>query len=311
MQAGRVASLAVGALWVVACARGTAAAEDEPAEPEPAGRHCLAEEQTKWVLHQMLVAQVNPGGTELSSRLGLCTPLVTRPGVLFAHTSLEVGVLEYLSPAYGQVGGYVQVTPLSILQLRAELSGLAYWPFPFPRAGYFDLQGYDSDFRPEALPKEDAQTALGWNLNLVGVLRARVRLSDRLGIVALSMWAAERWVVGDGEFYFNLRRDLPLARRDWLVTAESLGAAEIAVDETWAVRLGLFDSFKWVPESGYTANQVGLLVGASWPNADFLIDGMRELQPMLRVGLYTAHEFRTWTVSALLGVLASYDLGGL
>lgn len=304
-------ALAPALACLLAAAGGTA--QDAPADPQPerVGHHCLDEERTKWVLHHLLVAQVNPAGAESSARLGLCTPLITRPGVLFAYTSLEVGVLKYLSPAYGQLGGYVQVTPLSLLQLRAELSGLTYWPFPFDRAGYFDLAGYGADFTADALPRAQAGSATGWNLNLIGVLRLRIPLSPRLAAVVLSMWTAEHWVVGDADFYFNLRRELPLARRDWIVTNESVAAAELSVDASWRLRLGLFESWKHVPASDYGANLLGLFLGAHWPRPTGLLEGMRDLQPFLRVGIYTAHRFREGTVYGLAGVLSSYDLGGL
>ena len=286
-----------------------APSDDELSDPDPevVGHHCLDEEKSKWIGHQLLGGQLNPAGIEISGRYGLCFPFITTPGPLFAYTSLEVGVVEYLSPAYGELGGYVQLTPISILQLRAELMGLAYWPFPFPRAGYYgDLTGYDADFTPDALPAEDAGSATGWNLNLFTILRLRIPLSEKLGIVALSMWSYEYFDIGDGDYYFPVRRDLIVAQSDWMIASESFVAAEYAVTDALRLRVGLYDSFRTVPASGYSANQVGLFLGAHWPVASELL---KDVQPFVRFGIYTAHEFRTSEPSLLFGSLWSYDFG--
>jgi len=309
--ARRVRPFAI-AVMLAAIATGVEA-QDEPSDPRPeqAGHHCLDEQESKWVLHHLLAGQYNPPGAETSERLGLCFPLITAPGVLFAYTSVEVGILNYLSPAYGQLGGYVQVTPLSIIQLRAELSGLYYWPFPFDRAGYFPVAGYDAEFTREALPKDDAQSAPGWNVNLIGVLRLRVPLSEAWAALVLSIWSAEYFSIGDASHYFNLRRELVAAQRDWIVANESVAAAEVAVSPEWRFRFGIFDSWRAVPAAGYAANQVGLFLGAHWPRPTGLLESMRDLQPFLRLGIYTAHGFRRSQISILLAVLSSYDLGGL
>lgn len=311
---GRTRRRLVGALSISAlsaAAPRTSAANEGTDAPEAEARHCLHDARSKWVLHSLLAGQVNATGAELSARLGLCVPLFTRPSVLFARTHVEVGLVEYLSPAYGQLGGYAQVTPLSFLKLRSELSGLAYWPFPFPRAGYFGLESYEADFGSEALPKEEARGALGWNLNLIGILQLRLPLGGRVSAVVYSMWTAEHWNVGSAPFYFNVRRDLPLARRDWVLTTESVVAAEIEVTPSWSLRPGVFDSWRAVPASGYAANEVGLFAGAHFPRPAWLPGSVHDFQPFVRVGVYTAHRFRTGTLSALAGIMTSYDLGPL
>ena len=287
--------------------------EDAPADPRPeeTGHHCLDEQRSKWVLHHLLAGQYNPPGVETSERLGLCVPFITEPGVLFAYTSFEVGLVNYLSPAYGQLGGYVQLTPLSLLQLRAELSGLYYWPFPFDRAGYFPVAGYDAPFDREALPMENAESAPGWNLNLIAVVRARVPLAPTFAVLLLSVWSAEYFRIGDASHYYNLRRELITARSDWIVANESVLAGELTMSPEWRFRVGVFDSWRTVPASGYAANQVGLFLGAHWPRPTGLLESMRDLQPFLRVGIYTAHGFREKQISLLLAILSSYDLGPL
>jgi len=270
------------------------------------GRHCLDSGHAKWVMHQLAVTQLNPGGVEVSARAGVCLPLVRDPRVLLTYTHVETGALANLSPAYLQLGGYAQITPLSPLQLRVELSGLGYWPLFFSRAGYFALSGYDADFRSSALPHEMAGTATGWNLNLIAVLRFRAPSEGAVRVFGLNLFSAERWSVGDADYYFNLRRDLPLARADWVVVNEGLLGVETRLSGELHLRLGVFDSVRWVPASDYVGNQVGILAMLWHPSPTGLL---RDLQPFVRVGIHTHHAFRAGTVAVMVGSFVSYDLG--
>ena len=92
--------------------------------PAPAGKHCLDEGRTKVILNQTLAGQINPLGGEHHLLLSVCVPLIRTPGVLFDFTNIEGGLVNYLSPTYVHQGGFLSITPLSILQLRAELSGI-------------------------------------------------------------------------------------------------------------------------------------------------------------------------------------------
>lgn len=272
------------------------------------GRHCLNSGGAKWVVRQLAAAQWQPAGAENSFRVGLCLPFITEPHALFDHTSVEFGVTNYLSPAYALYGGYVQITPISILQFGAEYNAVVYFPFVTDRAGYFRLDGYDSDFRLLALPSDNAETAQGSNLNLTVALRARVPLSESVGVVLLSMLSFEYWDIGDQAFYLNLRRELPVAQSDWFLSNELIVAAELIVTEHFRLRVGAYDAVRYVFESSYLANQAGLLVMGYWPTPGGVV---RELSPFLRAGIYTHHAFRVGQVSLLGGVLVNYELGPL
>jgi hypothetical protein len=257
----------------------------------------------------MLVGQLGPGGAESSMRFGLCLPLLAGPSILFAYTNIEIGIANYLSPAYGHLGPYVQITPLSPLVLRAELTGVTYWPFPLAdRAGYFPLDGYDAPFEPSDLPSEMAGSATGFNFKATAILRVRVRLGSRVALVLLDLFEAEYWEVGDATHYFLLRRELVTAASEWVLANEILVGAELSITPAFALRAGVYDSLKYVPSVGYRSNQVGAFVMGYWPRASGTV---LELQPLVRLGVYTDHAFRQGGLSLLFGALASYDLGFL
>ena len=257
------------------------------------------------VLSQLIGAQYNPLGVENSFRLGLCSPLIERPGILFEYTHVEIGVLNYLSPAFTHIGTYFQITPLSLLQFRIEVSWVAVWPFFFDRAGFYNVDGYDSNFSRDALPAEEAGTETGWNINLVTILRARIRLGP-VALVVLDQLNYEYWSIGEQSHNLNLRRDLVLARSDWVLYNEAILCLEIPLTSSINMRIGGFDSLRWVPSSGYLGNLAGGILMFHWPETRH---GVRDLSPFIRVGGYTNHAFRRGEFSAVLGLLASYDLG--
>lgn len=274
---------------------------------EPSGQHCVGAGSSRWVWHHMLLGQYAPWGLEHTGRAGYCTPFVRRPGMLWSMTHAEVGVVEILSPAYGNVGGYVQVAPISPLVLRVEVTYMAYWPFPMDRAGYFSRSGYDDDVRPEVLPYEQADSAQGFNVNVVAVLRAKVDLG-RVALVVLNALTISFWQMGDADYYVQPRYELVMANADWALNNEAFLMVEIPLPRDTGLRVGLYDSLRYGIGSAHVNNNVGLVVMPSWEEAGRSVRG---LAPFFRIGMYTDHDFRQADVTLYLGLLMSFDLNAL
>lgn len=278
---------------------------DDVEPSESRGRHCLDEQRQKLVLHQLAGVQYNPWGVENTTRVGYCVPLIERPHILFDYTHLEIGVIDILSPVYNHLGAYLQIAPISLLQFRIEVMNIGYWTFFFDRAGYYGVDGYDADYRNSALPAEEAENATGWNVNLVTTLQARVGLGP-VAIVASDILNVEFWSLGPEEFYVNLKRDLILARSDWVLANEAILCLEIPVGTRYLIRVGAFDTTRYVLESGTLSNLVGGMLMLNIPVSRS--GTVRNLTPLVRVGAYTHHPFRTGEVGAQLAVMVSYDL---
>lgn len=278
-----------------------------PVRASPAeGQHCLGESKSKWVLHQQAVVVANPYGAENNLRLGWCSPLFTVPHVLFDYTHVEFGVANYLTPAYAWGGPYFQITPLSVLQLRAEAMGGGYWAFPFRRAGYYEVSGYDADFEPRNFPAEEGTSAPGLYISLFAIARARVNLGGAWSVAMLNITNLESHALGTGEFFINIRRDVITRQYDWIVSNDAMLFLEQAVTPRWTVRMGGYHNYRWVPASGYDAHIAGGIVMLAWPEAG---DMVRNLSPFVRGGVHFGHPFRSGELTAMLGVLVSYDLG--
>ena len=307
-----LASLSVSSVSLAEEAAPEEAAEPDEAaegeeEGEPEGHHCADGGSSKWVWHQLLVGQYAPWGLEHTGRVGYCTPFIRNPGALWSHTHLEVGVAEYLSPAYGTLGAYVQLAPISLLVLRVELTYMAYWPFPMNRAGYFPREDYNDTTRPEDLPYEMAESGDGFNLNFVAVLRAKVDLG-RVALVVLNALTLSFWQMGDADYYVQPRYELVFSNADWGLNNELFLMLEIPLPRNIGLRVGVYDSLRYGVGSGQLNNNVGLVVMPNWPA---LGRSVHSLAPFFRIGLYTNHPFRVPDLTMYLGLLVSFDLNAL
>lgn len=103
------------------------------------GKHCLDEQQNKLLLNHYTAGSINPLGIETQFRLSYCTPLIEKPGILFSLSKLDVGLVTYISPAHVHIGPSLHVSPLSILVLRAEVTGFYIWPIPLQGAGVNEI----------------------------------------------------------------------------------------------------------------------------------------------------------------------------
>lgn len=285
-----------------------AADEEAPIERLPPPQHCTGERSSRWVLHQHLFFQVGPTGLESSLRAGLCFPLVDDPGLLWNSTHVEVGVANLLSPAYVALGPYVEVIPIAPIVLRIEAMPTVYFPFPFDRAGYFGLTSYNDDFRPDALTSDLAESAFGWNVNGIAMLRLRFPSEGLFRVLLLDIFNVEFWSIGSEPFFYLLRRELVLAESDWELTNDAALALEIAIEDELLLRFGVYDSIKWVFASDYVVHHVGAIATMAIQNVS---GGVFEIQPLIRFGFYTHHAFREGDPYVLIGATADYDLGGL
>lgn len=289
-------ALVFGALLVVASAS-TARAE------------CAGHDEPRWLIHQSLVAQLNPMGAEHNLRAGPCVPLYDSESPVLSLNHFEGGLSTYVSPVYVLAGGYLQVAPVSFLVLRAELGAVLAWPIPLNGAGFFTRSGYGETWRRETLPHEQGQSAAGWATRLMAVLRGRVPIGSGLAIVALNALWLEHVSMDRGPYWVNLRDDVITAQADWVLANEAVLALGVPLPGgTATVRFGAFSALRHVPASGYVGHRVGPIAMLSLAGLD---PALRSFDAFLRLGVYTHHRFRTQEAATLLGLSADWDLGGL
>jgi hypothetical protein len=284
-------------------ARGAGEDLAAPDAPPSTGRHCLGRARPAWLASAGLVGALNPRGLELQLEASRCQPLITAPGRLYDLTNLQAGLAGYLSPAYAMPGAFLSIRPLSVLELRAEGQLIQQWNNGLDGAGYFPLPGYHAPW--SSRPAAGARSARGATASLTATLRGELQLAGPWSLVGGSSTSYQHWQLGDADYYYNVRLDLPLARRDRVV--RNLAAVLVQrrlTDRAW-LRAGVADDLLWVEGSGYHQNVLAaLLTGglAGWPGPG------HETQAFLRVGGYTAHASQRGQAQLVAGVSTTFDL---
>lgn len=266
-----------------------------------------ASAQSRGVVHQQLVLLLNPMGMQHQVDAGLRAPLGDQDALLFGGAHAEAGVTSRVAPVFAIHGGYLEVSPLSFLVLRAEMAGAVVWPLGMDGAGYYGLEGYGADFASQHLPGDDGGEATGWTVRLAGQLQGAIPLGDAGRLLLADRMTFAHDDQGDAPFYYSLEHDLVLARSDWVVHNDALVLGEFPIDDV-TVRAGAYSDLRWVPRSGYVGHQVGPIVAVSFERVD---PHVPSISAFVRGGYYTHHGARRDELTILGGLSVDYDLGAL
>ena len=315
------------ALLVPLAAQAQRLSVPSPIRPPPSqsGKHCLGETQNKLTLEHTIAGSINPLGIGNIVRLGWCTPLIRKPGLLFDFTNFDIGALFTNSPTDVQVGVQAFLSPLSILVLRAEATVFYIWPIPLQGAGFitvnspqeFTLARLSPDptgtNRTTGLPETPATTAYGGRVMIGATLQGQVPLGKKLDIAAAIGANLEYWSLNSsalmglpaGGGFYSARRDvILLGSSDWVLLSTAALLLNIKIHRNSSLKIGGVNDLAYVPSHGYLGNIAGgLLV---W-NVANLRQLAKNFNFFARVGTFTHHQFRAG-VTIALGLSVVYEL---
>lgn len=260
----------------------------------------IGQAQARPVIQQRVVGLLNPMGVEHSVGVAARARLGDPDELLFTGAHAEAGFVNYTSPIYTMNAGYLEVSPLAILMLRAEIAQTHVWPIGLGGAGYY---GASQDRMP-ALDPEAGREASGWNVRLSAVLQA----AFDVGPLRLVLWneaSAEHVRLGEARFHYSARHDAVLARDDWVLGDWGMAMLEVPLGDGLVARLGLYDEVRAVPRSGWLSNQAGLVAMLA---AERPVPEVGWVLPFLRAGIYTHHERRAGEPTLLAGVMVRYEI---
>ncbi len=258
-----------------------------------------AQAQPRLVLHERLVGVVNPMGGEHMLAAGARLELGDGSDLLTQGTYAEIAAVNYLSPIYSMSGGYVEVSPLAFLVLRAQLTSVDVWSIGMPGAGYY---GSDNGAVPSLAPDAGGE-AHGFSALGAATLQMAFPIDD----ARLILWdelSVEHLGLGDAPYHFSARHDAVLARHDQIFGSHAMALLEIPLPDRWSLRLGAYDELRVIPRSGWLSNQVGGMVMLA---GDRPLDVIGSITPFVRVGAYTHHERRAGEVAVLLGAMIRWE----
>jgi len=266
-----------------------------------------SDEADKLVVRQRAVGVINPMGAEHMVSIGARFDLGLPDDPLMADTHLEVGLSAYTSPVYSMTGGYLQLSPLAFLVLRAEVTAMTLWSIGMDGAGYYPVEDYDADVRSQNLPGALGRVASGFNAQLSAILQGAVQLGPWRPIF-WSQLTVEHERLGEEDFHYSPKYDLVLARSDWMLASSTMAMLELALSDRLGVRLGAYDDLRFVLASGALSHQLGATAMVAFDNPGSCF---RELLLFGRAGVYTDPERRAGQATGLVGLIVRYDVADL
>lgn len=277
---------------------------DHPDLPRD-GRNCLGKPYDKLYLTQVLAGLTNPSSLIHILELSYCMPLFRFGGALFDLSNIEVGALNYLSPAFSHYGGFISIAPASFFVLRGEVSFFHQWSFPIDGKGYYPVKDYNSDFREETLKKSKGKSASGVNARLRATLRMKFPLSSKLALALIDNLYIDYWWVDRNSYYKNLRWDLIMRRSDVVIVNDAQLLLEIDFHSNMTIYLGVYNETAHVPKDPYTANVAAGVFMYQFKRLGKLV---RNLTLIVRGGAYTNHAIRQKEYYVMAGIALQYDL---
>ncbi len=279
-------------------------AAEPTAKPTGPGKNCLGEGRPKLILSNLIGIKWGEWGIENQTRVGLCTPLIRKPGVLFDYTFAEVGFVMHATPIYVMPGAYLTIAPLSILQFQVEAAPIVYWPIGVASAGYYPLDTIESDYSKPSLPAEDGAAAQGGYVRFGPTLQVALPLGP-LRLIVLDSLRFEFFSIGDADFYFHNRNDLPAAREQWFMDNMAIVLVELPLSPVAKLRVGANDQLTRTIGAKAVSNVVRgtamLVVDKPWL-------ALREFTTILALGGRTHHPVRQGHFNFIFAVSFKVDL---
>lgn len=237
---------------------------------------------------------LNPLGVQNAIEVSWKEPLFDSKRAILKDAHFAFGFANRLTPAYDRMGAWIQLSPLSILDLRAGIEPVAYFgafKSLLPFAGY-DAP-FDSDIRKAR--GGEAEFALAGRVHLTPTLKVQ------LGRIIVRTRADFEWWKAwtDGPFFYEPTRDTLLnASGDAMMTGESVLLVEVSRKSGKKLLLGPVHDLTWVYDARQNRRQgLGLLamrgVGERWL-------GLREPMVLAKVFYYLEDPSKKHEIGAQL-----------
>jgi hypothetical protein len=127
----------------------------------------------RWVWESTIAGRVNPLGFVARFDTGYRGQIFDCPGILYEDTFFAVKFASEITPAYGRLGGRVELQPLALLNIHAQYQMVgSFGAFDFVQS--FARPGDPHDDTTLKATRDDNDVALGDYLELGALLQAKV-----------------------------------------------------------------------------------------------------------------------------------------
>jgi hypothetical protein len=178
-------------------------------------------------IRETIGAAVNPLGLQNGADVLWRWPLSKSSRAIRSDAHLTLGLSSRLSPAYQRVGAFVEIAPLSVLDVRVGIEPVFYFGTFNSMLGFpgYDAR-FDDDARRELRDQGRAMSGLAGRAYVAPTAKIKVgRLLARTH-AEFEWWKARQ--PGAPFFYEPTRDTLLDARGDAMMTAETLAVYELS-----------------------------------------------------------------------------------
>jgi hypothetical protein len=269
-----------------------------------AASNCLGEPEIKPLMRHTVGLKYGDWGLEHQMKVGVCFPLIKGKGRLTDLSFIEAGFASWVTPIYAMPGGYVAIAPLSFLKFHFEAAPVFYWPIGVDAAGYYPLDTLQSDYTKASLSGDKGETALGGFIRFGPTLQLAFNLSPNVRLIIVDTLRIEHFVIGTAPVYFHNRNDLPATNPDWFLENVGIVMVGIKVHPNAELRLGVNDALVMNFSAGQKSNSVRGIGMISMKR----VGRLRDLTPILTVGIRTNHPVRQWHFTFIAAISFAIDL---
>ena len=266
------------------------AAAEEPASPGP-----------KRILDESLGFSVNRLGLQHVLDLRWVWPLTSSRSPLLAGAHATVGVTNVITPAYTRLGAWVEVSPLSILDLRVGAEPGAYFG-TFGSLMSFSSYADPFDDTTRTVRKDEARSGSGSRLYVSPTLKMRVGQFVAASSVDLEWWRSS----AGGPLYYEPARDTLLKiEGDRLLGVSSVFLRQHALRGREGLSYGLAHHVTYVFDApGNRSQLIGLIVVRQFGPKRF---GLHAPRIGGQVSYYLSDPSRKGQITASLGLSIGLD----
>lgn len=251
-------------------------------------------------LRASLGGSVNPAGLQNGFDLSWRRGLFSSPSLLLKDAHLAAGLSSRLTPAYLRLGPWVELAPVSILDVRVGVDGIGYF------GTFHSLQpfeGYGNAFDDDTRRKRDiAESGLASRAYVAPSLKARAGRLSFLGRAEFEWWTAD----APGPFFYEPFRDTLLrASGDGLVATETILLWSLRRGENRELMAGPVHELTDVYDAPENRRQLVGLVAVWGLGARRL--GFAKPVLVFKAARYVEHPNRDGDVTVQLGLTAALD----
>ena len=260
-------------------------AAEEPASPGP-----------KRILDESLGFSVNRLGLQHVLDLRWVWPLTSSRNPLLAGARASVGVTNVITPAYTRLGAWVEVSPLSILDVRAGAEPGAYFG-TFGSLMSFSSYADPFDDTTRTERKDEARAGSGSRLYVSPTLKLRLGQLVAASSVDLEWWRSS----AGGPLYYEPARDTLLkVGGDRLMGVSSVLLRQQALAGRGSLSYGLAHHITYVFDAPENRSQlIGLIVVRQFGPKRF---GLHAPRIGSQVSYYLSDPSRKGQITASLGL---------